>query len=63
MSIFYHVLNHPDVGDDTRLWGPPWMDENISAYFPAINRNKKVQYASMYLKKRRFHDAEAFPEI
>lgn len=34
-------------GDDTRAWGPPWVDDelqldsNRSAYFAAANRNKK----------------------
>jgi len=28
-------------GDDSRSYGPPWVG-NESAYFLAINRNKKV---------------------
>ena len=30
----------PEVGDDTRHWGPPFMGEE-SAYFLSINRNKR----------------------
>jgi crotonobetainyl-CoA:carnitine CoA-transferase CaiB-like acyl-CoA transferase len=30
----------PPHGDDTRLWGPPFLD-GISTYFLSINRNKK----------------------
>ncbi|MGW0035535.1 CaiB/BaiF CoA transferase family protein [Gordonia sp. NPDC003376] len=31
----------PPAGDDTRRWGPPFVAEDTSAYFGAINRNKK----------------------
>jgi crotonobetainyl-CoA:carnitine CoA-transferase CaiB-like acyl-CoA transferase len=30
----------PPQGDETRLWGPPFDAEGISAYFAGINRNK-----------------------
>ncbi|UVE93821.1 CaiB/BaiF CoA-transferase family protein [Dietzia sp. B32] len=30
----------PPAGDDTRKWGPPFVDTDQSAYFSAINRNK-----------------------
>ncbi|MEE8075573.1 MAG: CoA transferase [Candidatus Binatia bacterium] len=33
-------IEHPEVGDDTRVWGPPFV-EGESAYFLSINRNKK----------------------
>ena len=32
----------PPQGDETRLWGPPFDDEGISAYFSGINRNKRT---------------------
>ncbi len=32
----------PPQGDETRLWGPPFDDEGISAYFAGINRNKRT---------------------
>ena len=31
----------PPQGDETRLWGPPFDLEGISAYFAGINRNKR----------------------
>jgi crotonobetainyl-CoA:carnitine CoA-transferase CaiB-like acyl-CoA transferase len=39
-------IERPDNGDDTRAWGPPWIetssdDERQSAYFAGANRNKK----------------------
>ena len=33
-------VEHPDSGDDTRGWGPPFDAEGQSAYFLSINRNK-----------------------
>jgi crotonobetainyl-CoA:carnitine CoA-transferase CaiB-like acyl-CoA transferase len=33
-------VEHPDRGDDTRAWGPPFMGSE-SAYFLSINRNKE----------------------
>jgi crotonobetainyl-CoA:carnitine CoA-transferase CaiB-like acyl-CoA transferase len=33
-------IEHPDRGDDTRAWGPPWVDTE-SSYFLSINRNKE----------------------
>jgi crotonobetainyl-CoA:carnitine CoA-transferase CaiB-like acyl-CoA transferase len=33
-------IEHPDRGDDTRAWGPPWV-EGESSYFLSINRNKE----------------------
>lgn len=30
----------PPAGDDTRRWGPPFVADDMSAYFGAINRNK-----------------------
>ena len=32
----------PPQGDETRLWGPPFDQEGISAYFAGINRNKRA---------------------
>jgi crotonobetainyl-CoA:carnitine CoA-transferase CaiB-like acyl-CoA transferase len=31
----------PDHGDETRSWGPPFLDDGTSAYFAALNRGKK----------------------
>src|SRR6058998_2351532 len=33
-------IEQPGKGDDTRAWGPPFL-ENESAYFLSINRNKE----------------------
>ena len=33
-------VEHPQRGDDTRAWGPPFM-EGESAYYLSINRNKE----------------------
>lgn len=33
-------IERPGTGDDTRSWGPPFID-NESAYFLSVNRNKK----------------------
>jgi crotonobetainyl-CoA:carnitine CoA-transferase CaiB-like acyl-CoA transferase len=33
-------VEHPDGGDDTRRWGPPWTDQG-SSYFAAANRSKR----------------------
>ena len=37
-------IERPQSGDDTRRWGPPWLDgehEGESAYFLSTNRNKR----------------------
>ena len=34
-------VERPDEGDETRGWGPPFDNDGMSAYFLAINRNKK----------------------
>jgi crotonobetainyl-CoA:carnitine CoA-transferase CaiB-like acyl-CoA transferase len=33
-------IEHPERGDDTRAWGPPWV-AGESSYFLSINRNKE----------------------
>jgi len=34
-------VERPAVGDETRGWGPPFAGDGQSAYFLAVNRNKK----------------------
>ncbi|MDW5593027.1 CaiB/BaiF CoA-transferase family protein [Conexibacter stalactiti] len=36
-------VERPRVGDDTRHWGPPYLDEEaaVSTYFAALNRGKR----------------------
>ena len=34
-------IEHPVRGDDTRAWGPPFLDDGQSVYFVSINRNKE----------------------
>ena len=33
-------VEHPVGGDETRSWGPPWLD-GVSTYYLAVNRNKR----------------------
>ena len=33
-------VERPDIGDDARAWGPPFVDD-MSAVFHALNRHKK----------------------
>jgi crotonobetainyl-CoA:carnitine CoA-transferase CaiB-like acyl-CoA transferase len=33
-------VERPEVGDDTRGWGPPFDDRGESAYYLSVNRNK-----------------------
>jgi crotonobetainyl-CoA:carnitine CoA-transferase CaiB-like acyl-CoA transferase len=34
-------IERPGTGDDLRAWGPPWTADGVSAYFLAVNRNKR----------------------
>ncbi len=34
-------IEHPERGDDTRQWGPPFVEGGQSAYFLCANRNKR----------------------
>merc|ERR1712137_1040371 len=46
-------IERPGSGDDTRSWGPPFI-EGESTYFMSVNRNKKS--LSLDLKKPESHD-------
>jgi crotonobetainyl-CoA:carnitine CoA-transferase CaiB-like acyl-CoA transferase len=34
-------VERPDVGDETRAWGPPFDGDGAATYFEAVNRNKR----------------------
>ncbi|HEX9299495.1 MAG TPA: CoA transferase [Actinomycetota bacterium] len=34
-------VEHPEGGDDTRAWGPPWSPDGASSYYLGLNRNKR----------------------
>lgn len=34
-------IEHPDKGDDSRSWGPPYAADSQSTYFHSVNRNKR----------------------
>ena len=34
-------IERPEVGDDTREWGPPYDSEGVATYFNSVNRNKR----------------------
>jgi crotonobetainyl-CoA:carnitine CoA-transferase CaiB-like acyl-CoA transferase len=40
-------VERPQVGDETRGWGPPFDTEGASAYFLSVNRNKKSLAADL----------------
>jgi formyl-CoA transferase len=61
----------PGAGDDTRHWGPPWLehgDQKVAAYFLAANRGKKsvgIDFASeegAALVRRMAADADVLVE-
>jgi crotonobetainyl-CoA:carnitine CoA-transferase CaiB-like acyl-CoA transferase len=33
-------VERPGIGDDTRSWGPPWVD-GVATYYVGLNRNKR----------------------
>jgi crotonobetainyl-CoA:carnitine CoA-transferase CaiB-like acyl-CoA transferase len=44
-------VERPEVGDETRHWGPPFVAPDESAYFAGVNRNKRS--ITIDLKKAR----------
>jgi len=52
-------VEQPKIGDESRAWGPPWVGENVSAYFISINRNKK----SLTLDFKQLQGREVFKKL
>lgn len=51
-------VEHPEGGDDTRRWGPPWVEgpsSRESAYFLCCNRNKRSITADLRRQADRAH--------
>ena len=55
-------VEHPEGGDDTRRWGPPFLEpkgqghQRESAYFMCVNRNKKSVAINLKSKKgKKYH--------
>jgi len=40
-------VERPEVGDDTRAWGPPYAADGQATYFQAVNRNKESVSADL----------------
>ncbi|WP_134740889.1 CoA transferase [Nocardioides sp. 503] len=47
-------IEMPGVGDETRAWGPPFVDDS-SAYFHAINRGKRSVVLDLTTEEGREH--------
>jgi len=43
-------IEQPGKGDDTRAWGPPFL-EGESAYFLSINRNKRASRSTSSVRR------------
>lgn len=52
-------VERPDVGDDTRAWGPPYDESGVATYFQSVNRNKD----SVTLDLRDARDLERAREL
>lgn len=63
-------IEQPGSGDETRAWGPPWVDEaaRLSAYFASVNRNKRSmtlnlkQPQAQAIARRLAHSAQVVVE-
>jgi crotonobetainyl-CoA:carnitine CoA-transferase CaiB-like acyl-CoA transferase len=46
-------VERPEVGDDTRSWGPPYSASGESSYYLSVNRNKKSVVLDLRTKQGR----------
>jgi crotonobetainyl-CoA:carnitine CoA-transferase CaiB-like acyl-CoA transferase len=51
-------VERPGVGDDTRTWGPPFVDGE-AAYFLSLNRNKRSVTVDLSSEEGRSDDPDA----
>jgi crotonobetainyl-CoA:carnitine CoA-transferase CaiB-like acyl-CoA transferase len=58
-------VERPEVGDDTRGWGPPFDSTGASAYYLSVNRNKKSVAADLTVPRDRalIHDLIAASDV
>jgi formyl-CoA transferase/CoA:oxalate CoA-transferase len=58
-------IEEPDGGDPMRVMGPPFLPDGESAYFLAINRNKKSIAVDLTAEagRRVFHDVVAHADV
>lgn len=55
-------IEHPDTGDDTRLWGPPFLQSSdASTYFSSLNRGKRSVALDLSSGSNRQRLYEALP--
>jgi crotonobetainyl-CoA:carnitine CoA-transferase CaiB-like acyl-CoA transferase len=61
-------VERPDVGDETRTWGPPYDERGEATYFQSVNRNKGSVAIDMGTEaglaelRRRARDADVLVE-
>ena len=58
-------IEEPDGGDPMRVMGPPFLPDGESAYFLAVNRNKKSVALDLTSDagRRVFHDLVAQADV
>ena len=46
------VIKVSALGDDTRGWGPPFLDDGTAAYHLSCNRGKEIIYHNLKRQRR-----------